>query len=405
MISNDAMPDGKGRRILFVVEAMGGGVREHVIQLSQGLLQRGWDVHLVVSLDRADGQFHKERPRLEAAGIRVYPLLMKRNPASPANFLAMFRVRRLLKRLRPDLVHTHSAIGGAVGRVATWMAGDIPVLYSPHGGSLHEKQAMHWIYAIIERVLAIHTSTIILVSEWLRARCAQVVRCAPEKMMVVPVGIDPYRFSTPDREQRRQDRAQLGIADEDVVFLCVALLRRIKGQDVLVRAFQRVHEHNPHARLILVGEGELHGELESLIQQLRLASCARLTGFVDDVMPYFGAADVYVHPSRGDAGPYSPLQAMASSLPVIATLVGALPEIVEDGHTGILVPPEDPSAMSLAMLSLVENAGERRRMGLAGRRRSIECFHLHDMILRTEKVYLHCLGLQEQQVVAAYASQ
>jgi glycosyltransferase involved in cell wall biosynthesis len=223
-------------------------------------------------------------------------------------------------------------------------------------------------------------------------------------MAVVPVGIDPCRFSTPDREQRRQDRAQLGIADEDVVFLSVALLRRIKGQDVLVRAFQRVHEHNPHARLILVGEGELHGELDSLIQQLGLASCARLTGFVDDVMPYFRAADVYVHPSRGDAGPYSPLEAMACSLPVISTSVGALPEIVEDGHTGILIPPDDPGAMALAMLSLAEDGEERRRMALAGSSRVIECFQLHDMILRTEKVYLHCLGLQEPKAIAAYAS-
>lgn len=377
------------------------GVRQHVLQLLFGLRERGWEVDLVVSLDRADPAFHAARPALEAAGIRVFPLLMRRNPLSPDNAIAAFRLRRWLRRMRPDVVHTHSAIAGAVGRVAAVSAGVPTVIYSPHGGSLHEGLGMAGrVYAAIERLLAKRTGAIILVSEWLRGRCATVVRCAPEQMIVVPIGIDVSLFPEVRPEERQAARAQLGLDPDTVFFLCIGFIRKTKGQDVLVKAFERLRRIQPGCKLFLVGEGEMRGELVQRVRQLGMDSDVVFTGFVDDVRTYMRAADVYVHPTRADAGPYAPLEAMACNLPVVGTSVGAIPDFVENGRTGLLVPTEDDRAMSDAMALLVSNTELRRRMADAARQSVLQRFNLEQMVHNTERVYLQCLGATESRSFA-----
>ncbi len=400
MIDHDPMP--RERQIVLISEAMSGGVREHILQLAFSLKQRGWDVRLVVGLERADGAFHAERPNLEKAGIPLYSLPMQRNAFVPSNLLSVFRLARLLRAWQPDLVHAQCAIAGAVGRVAAMLAGTKAVVYSPHGGSLHQVYGrLGGIYGAIERLLARRTGAIILISDWLRSRGVEVIRCSPEKMVVVPIGIDVGRFPPVEPEQRQAARSFLGIAPHTTVFLCVGLLRKIKGQDLLVRAFQRVWQRNSQSKLFLVGEGEMRSELEHLARRLGMTTAVQFTGFVDDVSTYLRAADIYVQPSRADASSYSVMEAMVSSLPVIATGVAALPEIVQDGTTGFLVAAEDDGAMAAAMTLLADRPELRQKIGLAGRRRIIECFRSDEMVRRTEEVYLSCLGLANRRALPA----
>jgi glycosyltransferase involved in cell wall biosynthesis len=388
------------RRVVLISEVMLGGVREHILQLAFFLKQRNWDVHLVVGLERADGAFHAERPNLEIAGIPVLPLPMQCNAFAPGNLLSVCRLARLLRAWQPDLVHVHCAIAGAVGRIAAMLSGTKAVVYSPHGGSLHQVHGrLGGIYGAIERLLARRTGAIVLISDWLRSRCVEVIRCLPEKMVVVPIGIDVGRFPPVEPEQRQDARSSLSIAPHSTVFLCVGLLRRIKGQDLLVRAFQRVWQRSPQSKLFLVGEGELRSELEQLARRLGMTTAVQFTGFVDDVSTYLRAADVYVQPSRADASSYSVMEAMVSSLPVVATGVAALPEIVRDGTTGFLVAAEDDGAMAAAMALLADRPELRQKMGLAGRRRIIECFRSDEMVRRTEQVYLDCLEMEDRRTL------
>lgn len=402
--------EGCPRRVLLISEAMLGGVREHILQLAFGLERRGWEVCLTVALGRADGGFRAAVPNLETNGIPVYPLPMQRNPLAPGNALSVFLVARLLRAWRPDMLHAHCAIAGAIGRTAAWLVGTKAVVYSPHGGSLHQVYGpLGRIYGAIEWLLAPRTSGIILLSEWLRSRCAEVIRCSPEKMVVVPIGIDAENLPPVEMEQRQEARSLLGNAAHDKVFLSVGVLRKIKGQDLLVRAFLHVWRRDPQSRLLVVGEGEMRSDLEQLARRLGIASAIRFTGFVGDVSPYLRAADVYVQPSRSDASSYSILEAMACSLPVVATRVAALPEIVQDGITGLLVAREDEVGMAAAMSRLADCPERRRAMGIAGRRRVVECFRVEEMVRRTEEVYLRCLGdgarSQETAAVARRASE
>lgn len=386
-------PAPRERRVVLISEALLGGVREHVLRLAFSLKERGWDVRLVVALERADPGFHAELPHLEAAGIPVYPLPMSRSIAAPGNFIAMIRLARLLRKWRPAVVHTHCAIAGAVGRVAALLAGGRSIVYSPHGGSLHQVYGL-WgsVYGALERLLAVPTNTIILISDWLRGRCAEVIRCAPEKMVVVPIGIDLEQFPPVEAGQKQAARAALGVPPGTTVFTCVGVVREIKGQDLLVAAFHHVFERHPQSKLFVVGDGEMRGELQELAKRLNIAEGVQFTGFVDDIMPYLRAADVYVQPSRSDASSYSIMEAMACSLPVVATRVAAFPEIVQDSATGFLVEAEDARAMAEAMSFLADSPEQRQKMGLAGRQRVVERFRLEEMVLRTEGVYLNCLG-------------
>lgn len=388
------------RRVVLISEAMSGGVREHILQLAFSLKQRRWDVRLVVGLERADGAFHAERPNLEKAGVPLYSLPMRHNAWAPGNLLSAFRLARLLRAWQPDVVHAHCAIAGAIGRVAAMLAGTKAIVYSPHGGSLHQVYGrLGGIYGAIERLLARRTGAIILISDWLRSRGAEVIRCSPEKMVVVPIGIDAGRFPPIEPEQRQAARSALAISPHTTVFLCVGLLRKIKGQDLLVRAFQRVWQRDSQSKLLLVGEGEMRSELEHLARRLGMTKAVQFTGFVDDVSTYLRAADVYVQPSRADASSYSVMEAMISSLPVVATGVAALPEIVQDSATGFLVPAEDDGAMAAAMTLLADRPELRRKMGLAGRRRIIECFRSDEMVCRTEQVYRDCLGVENRRAL------
>lgn len=390
-LSPSATANGE-RRVVLISEALLGGVREHILRLAFSLKERGWDVRLVVALERADPGFHAELPHLQAAGIPVYPLPMSRNIAAPGNLIAMVRLALLLRKWMPAVVHTHCAIAGAVGRVAALVAGSRAIIYSPHGGSLHQVYGL-WgkLYGALERMLAVPTKTIILISEWLRSRCIEVVGCAPEKMVVVPIGIELEQFPPISAEQRKDARAALGVSPETSLFVCIGVLRPIKGQDLLVSAFRHVYQRHPKARLFVVGQGEMRGQLEELARRFNISEAVRFTGFVDDITPYLRAADVYVQPSRSDASSYSSMEAMASSLPVVATRVAALPEIIQDGVTGFLADIEDEQAMAAAMSFLADSPEQRQKMGMAGRRRIVECFRAEEMVRQTEGVYLNCL--------------
>lgn len=149
--------------------------------------------------------------------------------------------------------------------------------------------------------------------------------------------------------------------------VCTANFREEKGHDVLLRAFATVLRSIPQAHLVLVGEGPLHSDLERQAGSLGISSSVEFVGSVADVWPFLEAAHVYTLPSRYETRGISVMEAMAAGLPVVATSVGGVPELVEPGVTGELVPPNDADALAAKTIELLKDGNERRRMGEAGR--------------------------------------
>jgi glycosyltransferase involved in cell wall biosynthesis len=205
----------------------------------------------------------------------------------------------------------------------------------------------------------------------------------PELMTTVPNGARP-RGPGPGREAAR---AALGLDPRQRVVLTVGRLAVMKGQGALVAAVPALADRFPDVGVVLLGSGHLHEELRAQADRLGVGDRVHLPGHRADARALLDAADVFVLPSRYEGMPLALLEAMDAGLPVVTTRAPGCTEVVADGVTGLLVPPEDPPALAAALARLLEDPALRQRMGRAGRLRYLECFTSAGTASRTVAVY------------------
>ena len=223
------------------------------------------------------------------------------------------------------------------------------------------------------------------VSEAARGDLVARVGIAPEKVRVIPNGIDPARFEGPfDRDETRRS---LGVDKDAFLVLSLGRLRPEKGHDVALRAMTLAAREEPRARLVVVGDGPQRARLERLASRLGLGARAVFAGQREDVPAILSAANCMVAPSRYEGFGLAAAEAMAAGLPVIASDVYALPELIEDGVSGMLVPPEEPGELAKAVLRALRDGGLARALGAAARERVRERFTLGKMLRSYESLY------------------
>ena len=258
------------------------------------------------------------------------------------------RIARLCRTLRPHLVHARNwgtmdaVIGARLARVPV-------VIHSEHGRDLSDLDGLRRARLRVRRLLAPFIDMHVAVSAHLQRWLLEQVRVRPEKVRVVHNGVDATRFKP--LLERDSLRRQHGYRPTDLVFGAVGRLTPVKDYRTLLEAFHLLSRHHPHCRLILVGDGPERPVLEEHLRHRGLADRVRLVGHRDDVAPWLGIMDVFVHPSLMEGMSNAVLEAMAVALPVVATAVGGTPEIVAHGVTGLLVPPATPTALGEAMMS------------------------------------------------------
>lgn len=363
-------------RILLLVTLSEWGGAQHVVYLLATHLRARYDVTVgcapggeLVRRLRQDGV-----PVVEIPGLRRLP-----TPWQDARVL--WRLYRLMRRGSFDLVHAHSTKAGLLGRLAANLVHVPAVLFTAHGWAFTEGRAW-WkrrILALYERLMAALTTKIICVSRHDRelALCFGVAR--PQKLVVIHNGLVAERFAEIDREQVR---SRLGIGEAPVIAF-VGRLAVPKDPMTLLVAVKEV----PAAQLLVVGDGPLRMDVERAIERDRLHDRVSLLGERSDVPEILAAADVFVLSSLWEGLPLTIIEAMMAGLPVVATRVGGVPELVEDGLTGFLVPPKDPQALSKVLRRLVEDRDLRQRMGHAGLARARKEFTLERMVAETERQY------------------
>jgi glycosyltransferase involved in cell wall biosynthesis len=203
---------------------------------------------------------------------------------------------------------------------------------------------------------------------------------------LIPNGIpvDAFRKPSTDRDAWREEE---GFAAGDVLFVCVARFKPQKNLALLVEAFAQGPALEPRAHLLIVGHGELRRDLEKQIDALGLRENVHVLGVRSDVPALLHAADVFVLSSDWEGNPLSVMEAMAAGTPVISTAVGGVPELVDGGESGLLVPPGDARALGGAMQHLLENSEVRTAMGSASAKRATERFDLRVMTEAYEELY------------------
>jgi glycosyltransferase involved in cell wall biosynthesis len=370
------MPDATARpRVLLLITlAEVGGAQSYVAALLPALAER-YDVVLAA---------YGEGPLVEEAartGARFVPLQHVRRPIHPLRDLAGFvELTRLFRRERPEVVHASSSKAGVLGRLAA-AATRVPVrFFTVHGWAFSAYSgAASLLYRVLDRLMAPLTTVTICVSEQELAAGLEAGTCSAERSVVIHNAVD-VAAAPRSRHDRLVPR-----------LIAVGRLKAPKDFLTLVRALARLPEGG--FEVMLVGDGPDRGEVEDELRKLGVEGRVKLAGERSDVPALLADSDVFVLSSRSEGLPVSVLEAMAAELPVVASNVGGLGELVVDGETGVLVPPGDPEALAEALGRLIGDRELRRRLGAAGRARAERLFDLDAFRLAHLDLYDRQLAL------------
>lgn len=363
-------------RVLRIIGRLNvGGPARHVVLLNEGLQQRGFRTWL------AHGELSADEGSLEGLpaerGLHAMRVPALARPIRPLHdLLAFARVLRLIIATRPDIVHTHTAKAGAIGRLAASVYNAVrrptrrvAVMHTYHGNVFTGYFGVLWSSSIrlIERVLAGLSDRIIVLSPGEHQTIVERHRVAPpHKVVMIPLGLDlgPL-LAIPGRMPAL--RIELGIPEAAVAFGFIGRFAPIKELPMLMRAFASAAQRAPLARLVLVGNGETREQLVRLAASLGISSSVHFAGWRSDLTTVYGGLDVVGLSSRNEGTPASLIEAMAAARPVVATAVGGVPDLVEHDVTGLLVEAGDDAAMADHFVRLASSPRERERLGASGR--------------------------------------
>jgi glycosyltransferase involved in cell wall biosynthesis len=322
---------------------------------------------------------------IEAAGIPV-TLLRARDLRDLA---ALMRLRRFLREEEIDLVHTHLTYADIWGRLAAWSTGRVAVstLHVPYYFYHWQPRLRDRVIERLARFVRTHVGgPVIAVSDFLRG--AVVKRgLPPHRIVTLHNGIELNLFDAPGGPSTSERRAELGLPAGAPVVVMLAVAREGKGHDALLAAMPIVVERRPDIRFLLVGGGPLEPALRERVREMGLNDNVLFTGMRLDRPEMLSLADVFTIPSQNDSFPTTVMEAMAMRLPVVGLQSGGVPEMIVDGETGLLVPPDRAEALASALLELVENLGRARAMGERGRARVEAEFDARIWCLRLEQLY------------------
>lgn len=369
--------------VVHVVDSLGvGGMENGLVNIVNATPPERFR-HAIVCLREAGPMADRLRP-----GVAEVHVLGKKAGKDPA---AYARLWRLLRTLRPQVVHTRN-LPAADMVVPAFLAAVPVVVHGEHGRDAIEETGANRRYNLLRRLVEPAVDHYIALSgeieDWLTER----VGLPAAKVGRIINGVDTRRFRPADPARAPLAGAPEGFAGPDqVVFGTVGRMAGVKDQTTLARAFvdllDRVPDGRARLRLVLVGDGPLRAECADILAAAGASDLAWLPGRRDDVPALLQGLDVFVLPSRTEGICNTILEAMATGLPVVATQVGGNPELVEDGRTGALVPRLAPAAMAGAMAPYAVDTCLRRSHGAAGRARAITDFALERMVERYLATY------------------
>jgi glycosyltransferase involved in cell wall biosynthesis len=331
-----------------------------------------------------------------ARGLDVFLVpRMRRAISAHDDIKAFYHLRRLISEFQPDVVHTHSAKAGILGRRAAWVESVPAIVHTIHGAPFHPYQSWlaRGIFRQCERSAASWCHKMIAVADAMSQLMINANVAPPEKFVTIYSGMDVKPFLSADCK-RVDVRNRLGFRDNHIVIGKIARLFNLKGHSDLISAARKVADTHPDVRFLLVGDGILRRSLERRIADFGLSDRFVLTGLVppEEVSGMLGAMDVLVHASLREGLARALPQALIAGKPVISYDIDGAREVVIDGRTGFLVPPGCVSVLADRIGRLAMCSVARRRMGETGRLLFTEQFRHEAMTHRIRQLYLQLLG-------------
>lgn len=367
-------------RVIHVAEAAGG-----VERYLQGLLK--YSDHQKIE-DILICSQNYDTSKFKDIASKIYQVPMAHGISFSADRSAIKQIRKLLKELKPDLVYAHSSKAGALTRLAC-LGLKIPVVYNPHGWAFNMRQSKlkTCAYKLIEKIQVPFTTKIVCISEAEQKSALDNKICKQDKLEVIPNGID---FAEID-QAKKLTRKELGIPDNAFVVGQVGRLTKQKAPDIFVEMASRVKREVPNAYFLMVGNGDQEAEIRQKIKALGLEDSFLITGWVENPTSYINCMDVATLLSRWEGFGLVLAEYMYCGVPVVATKVDAIPYVIENGQTGLLVAIDDSQAVLDAILKLHDEKKLRPYLVNQGEKAVKEKFDIRRVADQTLDVYCEVL--------------
>jgi glycosyltransferase involved in cell wall biosynthesis len=379
-------------RVMRIITRLNiGGPAIHVINLNAGLDSSRYKSLLVTGMEaESEGSF-KDQALAKGLRMEVLPEL-GRELSLKNDWVTIWKLYHLMKRDRPQIVHTHTAKAGFVGRLAARLARVPVVCHTFHGHVLHSYfgSLKTRLFIKLEKFGARLSTRIITLSPSLREELVQLGVTHPDHVSEIPLGFNLKPFEEQVRNHGNF-RKQLGVDEKTALVGAVGRLVKIKNLPLFLGAIARVRQVRSDIQFVLVGDGEERTALEELVHILGLEAAVHFTGWRQDLPQIYADLDAAVISSDNEGTPVSLIEAMSAGCPVIATRVGGVPDLLETGRLGILVPPGNPKALAEAILQVASDLrGTRERASLA-KKRVIEKFSIKRLVGDMDQLYLELL--------------
>jgi glycosyltransferase involved in cell wall biosynthesis len=359
-------------RVLFVVPDLRvGGAERHVTTLLPKMDRASFTPSVVCIGDEGD-----LFSALSAAEVEATALKLRKRQA----VRALWELVAIMRRTRPDIVVVRGYSAEALGRIAARISGVRHTVVWVH--NIGDAEPRGHIRQALDQLLMPWTSGYFGVAEAQRPYLVDELKYPYNKVRIIHNGVDPSQF---DVNTDREILAEFGFSEDDRVIGTLAALRPEKDHGTFLRAARHVIDAFPHAKFLVVGDGPMRCHLEALCTDLGISRNVHFAGQRSDVARLLRAIDVFVLSSvTVECFPISLLEAMASGRPAVCTAVGGVPELLDDGVTGYLVPPQDPRQLATRVLSLLWDPQTAHRMGRAARDRIESEFDLDHSVARAQ---------------------
>jgi glycosyltransferase involved in cell wall biosynthesis len=384
-------------KILRVIARLNmGGPALHVAYLTAGLRERGYDTTLVAgSLARGEDSMAFVAEGRDVEIVRIDELGREISPLR--DLAATLRLARLIRAERPDILHTHTAKAGTVGRVAALLAGGRRppiVVHTFHGHVLrgYFGPVRSLVFRLLERWLAAHTTALIAVSPQVRDDLVDLHVAPAERFAVIRLGIELDERVSGAQNGRLESRRYLGIPPDRFAVGWIGRMTAVKRTDDVLLAFKRLRDEGVDAVLCLVGDGPDRVQLERRAHELGVMRNTLFLGYQEDVAPFYAAFDALVLPSSNEGTPVSAIEALAAGRPVVATRVGGVPDVVEEGKDGFLVEPGATDELADRLGQLARDPALREQMGRAGRERVLPRYAVDRLVDDVDRLYRSLLS-------------
>jgi len=384
-------------KILRVIARLNmGGPALHVAYLTEGLRKRGYDTTLVAgSLARGEDSMAFVA---DARGVEIVRIDELGREISPLrDLMATIRLAKLIRKERPQILHTHTAKAGTVGRVAARLAGSRRppiVVHTFHGHVLrgYFGPVRTLFFRLLERWLAAGTTALIAVSPQVRDDLVALGVARRERFVVIRLGIELDERVAPKQNGRADSRRYLGIPGDRFAVGWIGRMTAVKRTDDVLVAFKSLRDGGVDAVLCMVGDGPDRLQLEQRAHDLGVVRDTVFLGYQEDVAPFYAAFDALVLPSGNEGTPVTVIEALAAERPVVATRVGGVPDVVRDGEDGFLVEAGATDDLADRLGRLARDPALRARMGKKGRERVVPRYAVERLVDDVDELYRSLLS-------------